>query len=156
MPMFLNPRLTPSDTTDDSNSMIGNSIITVVNCPTIRDFIKRTPEFVYIKYIPKDQLLYELWNAARWTKCFAVDPTIAKPRLTLKKVRRDINYMIVANRNIDLTTYYGKKICMNLTNNTCNVAYYNLHNGYGAATKVIDKLKIDQLQKTITRFFTYY
>jgi len=110
---------------------------------------------IYIKYLPKDELLYNLWknaNPARYfNKC-----RNALPNLSINKAKRDINYMICNNRNIELTTYYGKTLYIDITGDYVDVFAYNLYNGKCQANKIINEIKICELKKTILKYYTFF
>ncbi len=110
---------------------------------------------VYIKHISKDLLLYELWKAARNSPNLYHCAEL-RPILTPEITKNDINQMIVNNRNIDLTTYYGRMLYIDITNDYVDVLNYDIYNGFGAAKKVIDRLKEQELKKTVCVYFKFY
>ncbi len=110
---------------------------------------------IYIKYLPKDKLLYELWNGARYSPNFYYCPEL-KPTLTLQTVTDDINHMINNDRDIDLTTYHGRMLFIDITNDYIDTFNYDLYNGRGSAKKIIDILKEEELKRTICTYFKFF
>jgi hypothetical protein len=110
---------------------------------------------VYIKHLAKDLLLYELWKAARNSPnlyhCSEMRPT-----LTYEVTKSDINYMIDNNRKIDVTTYYGRMLYIDISGDYVDVLNYDIYNGRGAAQKIIDKLKERELQKSVCVYFKFF
>ena len=110
---------------------------------------------VYIKHIAKDVLLYELWRAARNSPNFYYCKDL-QPTLTPEVTKSDINHMINNERKIDVTTYYGRMLYIDITDDYADVLTYESYNGQGSAEKIINKLKIQELQKSICRYFTFF
>ena len=69
---------------------------------------------IYIGYLPKDRLLYELWLHARRSPNFYYCKELS-PILTLEIAKKDINFMLADSRDIDLTTYYGRMLYIDIT-----------------------------------------
>lgn len=107
---------------------------------------------ICIKYIPKDLLLYELWRHADKIP----ELEFVKCNLTLKKARRDLKYMIINNRKLHLTTYYGKALFIDISSDYLDPFAYDMYNADGLAQKVIAVLKIQQLEKIILRVSVMY
>lgn len=109
---------------------------------------------VYIKHLSKDILLYKLWEAARNSPnlhyCAEYYPV-----LTLELTKNDINFMINDGRNLDLTTYYGKMLYIDITNDYVDVFMYEVYNGNGSAKKIIKQLKEQELRKAICTFYKF-
>jgi hypothetical protein len=110
---------------------------------------------IYIKLIPKDKLLLALWESAKNTQYMYFCPELV-PCLTLAKARRDINYMIQEKRDLELTTYYGKLIFVDITGDYLDPYIYNLYNGKNTAERVVKELKKQELERTILRYFTFF
>jgi len=108
----------------------------------------------YIKYLPKDILLYELWLAARNSPYFyyCVDKL---PTLTLEIARSDLNEMISTGRNFELTNYYGRMLYLDIRGDFCNVEKYEIYNGKNTALNIIKKLKEQQLRQIVLKFYTF-
>jgi hypothetical protein len=109
---------------------------------------------VFIKHLPKDKLLFDLWHSAKpviyMSKCSSIAPI-----LTLKQAREDINYMIQDNREVELTTYYGRLIFLDITGDYLSTYSYDIHNGKGVATAIIRNLKITELNRSILKYYTF-
>lgn len=110
---------------------------------------------IYIKYLPKDKLLYQLWKYAKpaYYMYYCKD-TI--PVLTLEKAKQDINYMIHNNRTINISTYYGKQIFIDITGDYLNTLEYNLYNGRNLAEYIIDNLKKEEMQRSVLKYYTFF
>jgi hypothetical protein len=108
---------------------------------------------IYIKYLPKDRLLYMLWENAKIAQYFFEYPTTTPPVLTICKARRDINYMIMNNRALDLTTYYGRLVFSDLSGDYYDYFTYELYNGSGSARYIVQQLKMDEMKKAILRYY---
>lgn len=111
---------------------------------------------VYIGYIPKDLLLYSLWKHAKQSPSMKYCKKELIPDLTLEKTRIDINHMLHNDRDLILTTYYGKLLFIDITGNICDVLMYNLYNGRRSAENVIHKLKTDLLKNISMRYYKFY
>jgi hypothetical protein len=107
---------------------------------------------IYIKYLPKEQLLFELWKYARISPNFYYCKDLS-PVLTIEDARKDINCMLANNRDIDLTTYYGRMLFIDITGDYVDTFNYDLYNGLNKAKKIIDLLKEKELRHTL---YTYY
>lgn len=110
---------------------------------------------IYIKYLPKDILLYTLWENARCATYFNNCNELI-PKLTLCKTQRDIKFMITVGRNIHLTIYYGKLLFIDITKDYIDVSKYNFYNGKGLAKKIIDLLKVREMQKIICKYYLFF
>lgn len=110
---------------------------------------------IYIKYLPKDKLLYALWLGASQSPNFYYCPLLM-PILTEDIAKTDINYMIANNRDIDLTTYYGKSLYINITNDTVDTNKYDIYNCKGVAEKIITNLKEKELNRTVCVYYKFY
>jgi len=110
---------------------------------------------VYIKYLPKDVLLYRLWQNAKISHYFRFCKELV-PVLTIDIAKNDIQQMIINNRAINLTTYYGRILYINITDDYVDVFKYNLCNGNGLAEKIISQLKKEEMQSTICTFYKFY
>lgn len=110
---------------------------------------------IYIKYLPKDKLLYRLWEAARFS------PNLYycqehRPILTYDIAKNDINFMIHNKRPIDLTTYYGRLLYIDITDDYTDVFNYDLYNGKGTAKKIIDSIKEEEMNNTVCRYYLFF
>ena len=110
---------------------------------------------IFIGLLPKDELLLALWKEARVAQYFYNCPEKLE-ELTLDVVRCDINNMIMNGRDIDLTTYHGKLLYINITSDTIDIADYNMYNGIGKAEKIINNLKKIELEKTALNYYKFY
>ncbi len=101
--------------------------------------------------IPKDILLYNLWKHAsdsRYMKYFN-----KKYNLNIDKIRRDIRHMIKNKRNIYLTTYYGKSLYLDITNDYLDTEMYNKYNET-PAEEIILLIKFNELKKFVLTYYT--
>ena len=112
-------------------------------------------ELIYIKYIPKDKLLYHLWKVAKKSQ-YLYFYKKKPPILTMHDTKLDLNYMILNKRELSLTTYYGKLLYIDITNDYLDTSIYNMYNGDKLAELVICALKLDEMQKTILRYYTWF
>jgi hypothetical protein len=110
---------------------------------------------IYIKYLPKDKLLWELWSHAKLAQYMQLCPELS-PELTQSDAMRDINFMIHNNRNIELTTYYGRLLFVDITDDTFDAFTYDMYNGRGTAKDITDKLKIAELRRTICKYYMFH
>jgi len=110
---------------------------------------------IYIKYLPKDLLLYELWKAARMSPNFYYCKELS-PVLTPEDAKKDINHMIANNREIYLTTYYGRMLFIDITGDYVETFNYDLYNGRNSAKKIIDSLKEEELKKTMCNYYKFF
>ncbi len=111
-------------------------------------------DLVYIKYLPKDKLLYELWLSAKPSRYFYLCKELL-PTTDLSIIKNDINHMIVNGRRIDLTVYYGRRLYIDITDDTVDCSNYDMHNGYGVAEKIIERLKEDELRRSIVNYIKF-
>lgn len=109
----------------------------------------------YIKFLPKDKLLYELWLHAKPSK-FMSQCIELTPVLTLEKAKRDIQYMIDSNRNLSLTNYYGRHLHVDLSSDYLITANYNKHNGNALAEKIIAVIQLEELCRTALCYYTTF
>jgi hypothetical protein len=110
---------------------------------------------VFIKYLPKDKLLFSLWKEARMAQYFYYCPEQLE-QITIDNVTSDINFMIMNGRDIDLTTYHGKLLYINITPDVIDVFNYDMYNGRGKAKLIINKLKKDELEKSIVAYYKFF
>jgi hypothetical protein len=110
---------------------------------------------IHIKYLPKDKLLWELWTHAKLAQYMQLCPELA-PELTQSDARSDINFMIQDNRSIELTTYYGRLLFVDITDDTFDAFTYDMYNGQGTAKNITDKLKLDELRRSICKYYTFH
>lgn len=108
-----------------------------------------------IRYLPKDELLFRLWAYAKYAKYFTLCSELA-PCLTIDIARRDITEMRRNNWEIDLTTYYGRLLFVNLSKDHFDAFTYNMYNGEGLAEQIINELKHEELQKIRTTVLVNY
>ncbi len=109
----------------------------------------------YIRFIPKDILMLELWKAARKSPYHHyID--IKETQLTLEEIRNDINYMILNNRDLCVTTYYGKMLFIDVSKDYVDTNLYNLYNGKNKAELIIRNLKLKELEKTLIKYYTFF
>jgi hypothetical protein len=111
---------------------------------------------IYINHLPKDVLLYELWTHARISPYF-MHCKDKVPTLTVDQARKDINEMLKTNRRINLTTYYGKLLFVDITDTMFDTTDYEIYNRLTEKNIVciINKLKSDALRKLILKFYIF-
>lgn len=110
---------------------------------------------IFIKYLDKHQVLYYLWRGAKQAKQFTYCAD-ACPALTLTQARVDIANMIKNKRALDLNTYYGKTMLIDITGDYFDPFLYNTRNGYNQAQKIINKLKRRELQKALVAYLVTF
>ena len=109
---------------------------------------------IYIKYLPKDILLYHLWLNAKPKKYLLLcDKNI--PILTIKKANRDIKLMQMDNRRIDVTTYYGRCVYSDITDDYLDISFYDFHNGKGKGESIINELKLKELSNSVVKYYVF-
>ena len=109
-------------------------------------------DLVYIGHLPKDLLLYNLWKSARCSPYF-YHCKDKLPTLSLYEVREAIDFMLQDNRPIEITTFYGRFLYLDISNDLLDISIYDNFNGMGTAKNIIDKLKISELQRSILRYY---
>lgn len=105
---------------------------------------------LYIKYLDKSLILLELWQQARYLP--HIYSMKEHPELTLEICQRDIEQMR-ANGSMKLTTYYGKKLSINLSDDVFDSAKYEEEQGYQRATQIIHKLQKQQVMRCVLHYF---
>ena len=68
---------------------------------------------IYIANLPKDKLLFELWQNAKDSYYFVFCKD-KLPKLTLSQVKLDLEEM-KKNLSIHLTTYYGRMLYIDIS-----------------------------------------
>lgn len=111
---------------------------------------------IYVGYIPKDKLMFELWKYARKVPYYYYDNTLPEPYVTINDIRNDINFMILNNRDIDVTTYHGKMLFINITRDNIDTTQYNLYNGKYSAENIVRKLKKEELERSVLNYYKSY
>ena len=107
-------------------------------------------EVLYIKYLPKHLLLFNLWKNAISAQSFSRCPD-KLPDLSLTRAKRDIGYMLKDGTSIELTTYRGRTMYIDISGDYFDSFSYDMWNGTGSAKKIVDSLKISELMKSIKR-----
>ena len=105
---------------------------------------------LYIKYLDRSIILFELWQQARYLP--HIYSMKEHPELTLEICKRDIKQMR-ANGSMKLTTYYGKRLSINLSDDVFDPIGYEEEQGYQRATQIIHKLQKQQVTHCILRYF---
>ena len=93
--------------------------------------------------------------SARPAPCFKIHK-IPTPMLTEKKAARDINYMIANHDLLDINEYYGRMLYVDITGDYLDNLLYDIYNGHGVSKKIIDSLKMDELRRTVTKYYLFY
>lgn len=105
-----------------------------------------------ITNVPKDKLLFELWSAAR-TSPYTIN--CKQQRVTLDTIRYDLHY-INLNHCTELTHYHGRILFVDITGDKFDPTQYNIYNGRFRAEKIIAKIKLNDLHRIITRYYTIF
>ena len=109
-----------------------------------------TSNLIYIKYLPKAEIIYNLWVHAKYAK-YADDCIDKMPTLYLNDVKKDLLEMEKNKRDIELTLYYGKMLFININGDYLNPATYDSYNGYKLAKYIICQVKIDEISKCLCK-----
>lgn len=112
---------------------------------------KKNTEILSIKLIPKDMLIYNLWQAAK-VSIFAKLSKDIMDIPSIQTIRQDINIM-EQTKDINFTLYYGKILHINITGDTCDFSEYNAENGINLGQYVVSKLKTQLLKKAILNYY---
>ena len=109
---------------------------------------------IYIKNIPKELLLYELWLYAKTSFYFKPRKgiSIAPPILTISLAKNALNYMIGNNDLLSVCTFYGKLLYVDITGDYLDPFNYNAHNGKFLAEEIILHLKKRLLKECLLKF----
>ena len=112
---------------------------------------------IYINHLPKDKLLFELWKNAKVSPYFVFCEDKI-PSLTLSQVKSDINDMIQNNREINLTTYYGRMLYVDITGPHMDTLDYEAFNRLNEEKiiNIINKLKFEEMQNAICKFYIFW
>lgn len=121
-----------------------------MNSNTENQFVNVTGS-IFIKYLPRDKILYRLWKHAKKANQFYYCNDTA-PILTEQQAREDINYMLQDKRKLELTTYYGRVLFLDISGDYLDTFTYNIYNGDNAAEDIIRLIKIEELSKVILNY----
>ena len=112
---------------------------------------------IYINHLPKDKLLFELWKNAR-TSPYFVFCEDKIPKLTLAQVKTDINEMLKNNRELNLTTYYGRMLYIDITGDFMDTIDYEAFNRLPEEKiiAIVNKLKFEELHNAICKFYIFW
>ena len=105
-----------------------------------------------VKYLPKDKLLYKLWQNARRSPFmyygnFSLDP--------LLNIKSDINNLIQDKGYVDLTTYYGRLLFIKIKDNILENQTYDCYNGE-ISKKIVADYKLQEMKKCILKYYKFY
>lgn len=106
---------------------------------------------LYIKGIPKDLLLYELWNHAKTSPYMKYCPD-AKPTLTPELANDALRNMISNNDKLLVCTFYGRLVYVDITDDVLDGSNYDMHNGKKLASLVVAKLKKKLLDTCLLKY----
>lgn len=95
---------------------------------------------LFIRNIPKEVLLYELWLHARSSSYFRYCPDL-KPVLTVELAKKALNELISNNSLLSVCTFYGKPLYVDITDDIFDPTDYNDNNGDSLGELVVTKLK---------------
>jgi hypothetical protein len=104
---------------------------------------------INIKYLCKIDIIYELWKNALVSEFAEYGPDIEEPCKEI--IELDIHNMFISGR-MYFTLYYGKLLFIDITDNTCDVTYYNSYNGKHLGQKILADLKIKEMESTIFKY----
>jgi hypothetical protein len=110
---------------------------------------------LYIKFIDKSELLYELWKNAKPTHYFYECPEMGFI-IDLDTVKNDIKNIMTSDGylgKISFSVYQGKNIYIELTNDYLKYDLYNLLNGQQKAEKIVTELKVKEIKKSILKYY---
>lgn len=110
---------------------------------------------IYIKHLPKDKLLFKLWEQAQIAEYFS-QCMHRVPVLTQNKALRDVVHFVQNRDQLELTTYYGRLIYADLSKDFLDPSWYNYYNGRGKAQRIIRRLKLEELKKTILKYYVSF
>lgn len=113
--------------------------------------IMNSNQDIFIKYLPRDKILYRLWEHAKKANQFHYCSNIA-PILTEQQARNDINYMLQDSRKLELTTYYGRILFIDITGDYLDTFTYNIYNGDNTAENIIRLIKLEEMSKIILNY----
>ena len=108
---------------------------------------------IFIGNIPKDLLLFELWQNARLSPYMRLCKDLA-PVLTIEIARKALNNMIANNDLLTVCTFYGRPLYVDITDEFLDPYNYDTYNGRDATQKVVNRLKKDILDKCLIRHVT--
>jgi hypothetical protein len=106
---------------------------------------------IYIRNIPRDILLYELWKYAKPSPYFK-HCTYAIPLLTVELARDALNDMIANNNLLSVCTFYGKTIYADITDDYLDQTDYDIYNGKGLAKTIINNIKKKLLNRCLIKY----
>lgn len=111
----------------------------------LRDYDK-----IYVKYIPKHVILYELWQKADYIY-------ENKTELTLSQACEDIKYMTEMQDLDNITVYRNKNIHIDLTSDTIDLFMYCMHNDLNVSDvkKSINIIKEQYIRKAILTYVKF-
>lgn len=107
---------------------------------------------IFIKYLPKDQLIYQLWRNAKYSYMLKYCP-MKRPELSIDYIRKDIINMLNNKFPIYLGMYYGKDLFIDISGDYLNAKYYDKFCGKYSAKKIISNLKLAEMKKSIMRYY---
>lgn len=105
---------------------------------------------INITHIHKEDIIYELWKNAKISEFAMYNPVIEEP--CKEMIQLDIHNMLLSGR-IYFTLYYGKLLFIDITDNICDVTYYNSYNGRQLGQKILADLKIREMETSILKYY---
>ena len=103
-----------------------------------------------IKYLDKAAVLLALWQRARYLPhIFSLED---KPTATYLICQQTIRHM---NGAVKLTTYYGKRIAIDLTGPQCDTTAYDREHGKHQARDAIQELQAEQIKQCVIVFYKH-
>lgn len=109
---------------------------------------------LYIKNLPLDEMLYRLWDRAKYIPLFAKSD---KPIATLKDCQLCISQLL-HDETVNITTFFGKKLFLEFDTEYLDYEEYNYINANGAplAEAIVSNLKMNELSKAAALYVANY
>lgn len=106
---------------------------------------------IYIKGLALDEMLFRLWDRAKYMPLFA--KMANKPRATLKDCQLCIN-QLMDEPFINITSFFGKKLYLEFDTEYLDHEEYNYVNANGMplAESIIRGMKMNELSKAAALF----
>lgn len=111
-------------------------------------------EQIFIGNLAKQDVLYNLWLKAGDMPEMIYSKI--KPKLTLSRAAEDLSYKLINRSKLSFYNYYGRTLFVDITTDYMDPCEYDFYNNEsGKAQNIIEKLKLEELKKTILKFWIY-
>lgn len=107
---------------------------------------------IYIKHLPKHLLLYNLWENAKITR-FMLSCKDMLETPTIEQIKIDLQFMYLNDKKIYISCYYGKYLFSDLSGDYLDETIYDLYSGNGTAKSIVDRLKLDEIKRSLLYFY---